>query len=45
MKFALRLPNGMPLPDDTGAAIVNTVHEVGASEVNIASAAKQSIAA
>jgi len=30
-----RTKNGVPLPDDTWAAIVNTAREVGVSEVNI----------
>ena len=50
-----RTKNGVPLPDDTWAAIVNTAREVGVSEVSIQratavmlcrhceSAAKQSI--
>lgn len=32
---AERTENGIPLPDDTWAAIVNTAREVGVSEVNI----------
>jgi uncharacterized oxidoreductase len=32
---AERTRNGIPLPDDTWAAIVNTAREVGVSEVNI----------
>ena len=32
---AERIKNGVPLPDDTWAAIVNTAREVGVSEVNI----------
>jgi uncharacterized oxidoreductase len=32
---AERTKNGVPLPDDTWAAIVNTAREVGVSEVNI----------
>jgi uncharacterized oxidoreductase len=30
-----RTKNGVPLPDDTWAAIVNTAREVGVSEVSI----------
>ncbi|HEX5232495.1 MAG TPA: malate dehydrogenase, partial [Bradyrhizobium sp.] len=30
-----RTRNGVPLPDDTWAAIVNTAREVGVSEVSI----------
>ena len=30
-----RSRNGVPLPDDTWAAIVNTAREVGVSEVSI----------
>ena len=30
-----RISNGVPLPDDTWAAIVNTAREVGVSEVSI----------
>ena len=33
-----RTQNGIPLPDDTWAAIVNTAREVGVSEVSIQSA-------
>ena len=33
-----RTRNGIPLPDDTWAAIVNTAREVGVSEVSIQSA-------
>jgi uncharacterized oxidoreductase len=32
---AERTSNGVPLPDDTWAAIVNTAREVGVSEVSI----------
>ena len=32
---AERTKNGVPLPDDTWAAIVNTAREVGVSEVSI----------
>jgi len=32
---AERTKNGIPLPDDTWAAIVNTAREVGVSEVSI----------
>ena len=32
---AERTRNGVPLPDDTWAAIVNTAREVGVSEVSI----------
>jgi uncharacterized oxidoreductase len=32
---AERTANGVPLPDDTWAAIVNTAREVGVSEVSI----------
>jgi uncharacterized oxidoreductase len=32
---AERTRNGIPLPDDTWAAIVNTAREVGVSEVSI----------
>ena len=32
---AERSKNGIPLPDDTWAAIVNTAREVGVSEVSI----------
>ena len=32
---AERTSNGIPLPDDTWAAIVNTAREVGVSEVSI----------
>ena len=34
-----RTQNGVPLPDDTWAAIVNTAREVGVSEVSIQRAA------
>jgi uncharacterized oxidoreductase len=34
-----RTKNGVPLPDDTWAAIVNTAREVGVSEVSIQRAA------
>ncbi len=34
-----RIENGVPLPDDTWAAIVNTAREVGVSEVSIQRAA------
>jgi hydroxycarboxylate dehydrogenase B len=30
-----RIKNGVPLPDDTGAAIVNTAREVGVGEGSI----------
>ncbi len=30
-----RTRNGVPLPDDTWAAIVNTAREVGVSEISI----------
>ena len=36
---AERTKNGVPLPDDTWAAIVNTAREVGVSEVSIQRAA------
>ena len=36
---AERTQNGVPLPDDTWAAIVNTAREVGVSEVSIQRAA------
>ena len=36
---AERTENGVPLPDDTWAAIVNTAREVGVSEVSIQRAA------
>ena len=36
---AERTKNGIPLPDDTWAAIVNTAREVGVSEVSIQRAA------
>jgi uncharacterized oxidoreductase len=32
---AHRTKNGVPLPDDTWAAIVNTAREVGVSEVSV----------
>ena len=32
---AERTKNGVPLPDDTRAAIVNTAREVGVGEVSI----------
>ncbi|MDA9488484.1 hypothetical protein XI08_04480 [Bradyrhizobium sp. CCBAU 11361] len=32
---AERTQNGIPLPDDTWAAIVNTAREVGVSEISI----------
>ena len=32
---AERTKNGIPLPDDTWAAIVNTAREVGVSEASI----------
>ena len=32
---AERAQNGIPLPDDTWAAIVNTAREVGVSEISI----------
>ena len=35
---AERTKNGVPLPDETWAAIVNTAREVGVSEVSIQSA-------
>ena len=35
---AERTANGVPLPDDTWAAIVNTAREVGLSEAAIAKA-------
>ena len=39
---AERTKNGVPLPDDTWAAIVNTAREVGVSEVSIQRAASDS---
>ena len=36
---AERTKNGVPLPDDTWAAIVNTAREVGVSEASIQRAA------
>jgi len=36
---AERTRNGVPLPDDTWAAIVSTAREVGVSEANIQRAA------
>ena len=36
-----RIRNGVPLPDDTRAAIVNTAREVGISEVSIQRATSQ----
>ena len=39
---AERTKNGVPLPDDTWAAIVNTAREVGVSEASIQRAASYS---
>ena len=38
---AERSKNGIPLPDDTWVAIVNTAREVGVSEVSIQRATSQ----